>query len=230
MIQPPFLFSQPSVIGERIMAVKKQTKAAPKKAPAKAEKPSKPAPSKPSKPEKPSKPTPAGGSDDVRSLFRKATKGLDGKWKKAQAGMGFEDDVIPTGDYVARLNSCRVGVWQSDGSPWIKFRWVIANGEQQGKKITAQDNLIRDGEPNEIALSIIKGNLDKLGYSVDDLSIEDMPDVAEQLSNDKPAARVHVKATKGSQGDRTFYSVYVNRLIESEEVEDEDEEGDEDEE
>ena len=220
------------------MATKKVTK---KSAPAKATKaPEKKAPAPKSKPgiEKPTKKAPsAAGVVDARALFKSAVKGLDKKWKAATAGMGFDDDVVPTGDYVMKLSSAKVGVWPSDSTPYFRIRWVIANGDNQGKKVSTTDNLLnKEGEPNEVALSIIKGNLDKLGYDVEDLELADLADVADQLSEVKPAARCHVKASKGSQGDRTFYSVYVNRLIESddpeesEEYEDEDEDEDEDEE
>lgn len=228
------------------MATKKVTKKVTKKsAPAKAtkaaEKPAKKAPAPKSKPgaEKPTKKKAPGaaGDGDARALFKSAVKGLDKKWKAATAGMGFEDDVVQTGDYVMKLASAKVGVWPSDNTPYFRLRWVIANGDSQGKKVSTTDNLLnKEGEPNEVALSIIKGNLDKLGYDVEDLELADLADVADQLNEEKPAARCHVKATKGSQGDRTFYSVYVNRLIESddpeesEEYEDEDEDEDEDEE
>lgn len=133
-------------------------------------------------------------------------KGLDKAWKKtrkehAESKTDFEDDRVDSGDYVATVTA-RAGVDKNNNS-YFAFAFTISRGDSKGSKFSSFYGLQR-----ESAIDILMGQVEALGYDLDEVELTDLPNLAETLTNDPPEVRIQVK----HQGN--FQNAYIQGIVE----------------
>jgi len=133
-------------------------------------------------------------------------KGLSAAWKKnrkehAESKSDFSDDKVESGDYVATVTA-RAGVDKNKNS-YFAFAFTISRGDSKGSKFSSFYGLQR-----ESAIDILMGQVEALGYDLDEVELTDLPNLAETLTNDPPEVRIQVKHTGA------FQNCYIQDVME----------------
>lgn len=181
--------------------------------------------------------SPKSSKSSGNSNFDAAMENIETAWEetreKDNTGGSFEPPDVPDGDYVAQLTNARMAAYRRGdraGTYYVNFRYTIVLGEYAGEVVSSRDDLsaepITDDGPTRLALFI--GRLQRMGIETSGLSVKQIPDLVQWLvdpaKNDdaKPYYRVAVRNTEKPQDDgsvRRFQNVYVNELLDREEVE-----------
>jgi len=149
----------------------------------------------------------------LKSILKKGQK----KWKKARKdaeNMGKSQ--VEDGRYVAKLVEVKPGKSQA-GRDQIVFTYKILEGKPKGKKVSSFE-----GIETEKNLMFLANKISKFGYEVPEDATE-IVDVVEELQKEKPTCRIRVKDNDG------FANVYLDGLVDEEEVEESEEEEEEEE-
>ena len=146
---------------------------------------------------------------DFKSILKKGNSA----WKKAAKRAkedtgGFVD--IPDGRYTARLVSAKLGE-SNAGRAQIAFGWKIEDGEYEGKTATNYQGI--ESEDN---LFYLGRDLTRLGYELPD-DLMDLPEILKDIEKTKPLGTIQLR-TKGD-----FQNLYIRKIFDSMEEEDEDE-------
>lgn len=152
--------------------------------------------------------------------WQKAIKKSKDKWSKAKekvdenrgkGGFGEYDD----GKYLARMVKAAGDV--NDKGPFIRFDFQFADGEYEGGTKPMFQNL--ETEENLYYLGRL---IETFGYEMPD-DLADLQGVLDALNKEKPLCKIRLK-TKGD-----WQNVYVDKVIEADDEDEELEESDEEE-
>lgn len=178
---------------------------------------------------------PGGGAKGKATGFADQLDSLEKDWQSARTQAprqgGFEAPDIPDGTYPARLVGASVGKGKGDKPPYFKFQFLIAFGEYKGTKLTVFDNISNEplGDSDRTGLNILSDRLQMLGVDISKMPLKDLPKVASWLTdpeqNDEAQPYVMVgivnkfsPSKKNPNEMRRFQNVYVNGLIDEEDL------------
>lgn len=141
----------------------------------------------------------------AKKLFKKAKESA----KEGGYGNNIED-----GRYKAKITGAEGPLEaQTSGRLQAVLSYKILDGEFKGESIKSFPNL-----ENEVGLSILIRDLNKLGYEVEDF--DDIEQALEELNEEAPNVRITVK-TKNE-----FQNVSIDKLLDKDDVEEEEEDDD----
>jgi hypothetical protein len=157
--------------------------------------------------------------------FTKKLLASKANWKKAGkrfdeegASTGFECPVVD-GIYKANIDKAEL-TESGKGKLQVHFVYVIASGKDKGEQVHDYDGL----ETSDNMFYFAR-KLSTLGIEIDFDDPESIKAALKKISKEKPLVRINVK-TKKSDDDKEWTHVYVNRLLEEGDAEDEDSEDD----
>lgn len=153
--------------------------------------------------------------------------GFEKRWEKAKRAVDPLSVGVPEGTYVAQLVATGYGNLASDGSPYVRFNFVIRRGEYQGVPLSrltvladrknSQGQVVRTEDEQYETLAI---DLQRLGVDTSSIESErDLVNALDGLAERKPLVQLRVRPWASGEG----MNVYINRLVEVEEDEDEEE-------
>ena len=154
-----------------------------------------------------------------KAAWTKASTDAKATWKsarKAKAG-SFEEAEIEDGTYRAQLIDAKADVTKK-GQPYTNLTFVVLDDPYTGDKHRRADFLTDDDEQRQAQkLEGFSKTMSGLGYDVSELEMSEIPDLIEDVKKDKPFVEIYVRAW---QGERSHgISIYVNRLLTDEEIE-----------
>jgi hypothetical protein len=154
----------------------------------------------------------------AKTTKAKFAKTLAGKAKGlfGQKAEGFTDEFappdLPEGDYTVRLSSATAGE-DNSGNPWVRFTYVVDEGEYEGKQLHDRHNLSERGKRTmDNALDALFRTLTRLGVQVTGLkSEEQLWEVLQKLTKTKPrfgisfepddySGRIRIQSRLGKDG------------------------------
>lgn len=153
------------------------------------------------------------------SLLKRLKK-LKQPWetqKTERKGAGCNLD---NGTYIFQLTDMHLHE-SANGNLGIRSEWTVVRGEQKGETC-----FVWNGLDNEDNMPYTQGYLRRIGVDVDELSLDDIPEMCNELIEAAPCVRASIKINEESG----FPNLRVLKLVELEDDEDdEDEEEEEDE-
>jgi hypothetical protein len=168
----------------------------------------------------------SGASAAVLALKKAAGTAIK-KAKKVEARQGGQFPGVPAGTYEAKITSAKFDQ-DKNKKPYFTINLAIDGGPFNGKRGSVFHGLSA-GQTRTIeqALEWCFADLKTLGFTEDDLEAENLPAIAEQLTEDKPSVQIRLQPPKTEGFDMR---VYINSLLEGSAALGEDEEPIEDEE
>lgn len=176
---------------------------------------------------------PAGGID-----FESTAAELEDAWERNReedqtVGGSFEPPEIPDGDYVVQLISGRMAPYKRGdrkGTFYVRFQYNVVLGEYAGTVLTSRDDLSTEtmGDSGRTRVQMFMGRLQRMGLNTAKIGVRQVPDLIQWLTDPsknadaKPYFQVGVRNNEVPQDDgsiRRFQNVYVNELLDREEVE-----------
>lgn len=185
----------------------------------------------------------------VDPAFAAAKKGLSGAWKKARTvepgQSDFSTPEIDDGTYQAQLTLMQIGAFKpqpAKGKPktegfrpatpaalWVRFNFVVKNGEFAGTKVSRRDVLMNPAEaPDEERatkdLDNFVKNLKSLcgdAYDISELDIDtDLEELAKELSKEKCFTQIGIKNWVSERDpDKKGINLYINKRLKPEDME-----------
>lgn len=157
---------------------------------------------------------------DIGGTLKKIGKFWNKAKAKAAESANGDYPEFDDGRYIARLVDIQIGKSQSSNRDQADFSFKFVEGEYAGK---IKHNY--QGLETEQNLEFFLKDLARLGYDIEELDIDDLKTVIKEITKEKPYVQIVLK-TKGG-GD--YQNVYINRLLDADDVEDESEEDEDDE-
>jgi len=147
--------------------------------------------------------------------FSKAAKArLQKSWKKSRTKTDpYGTFSGPDGTYTVKLSNVNVGVVQKDGkykgAPFISFNYIVTAGEFKGQTPGDYRMLVDFSENYTIddVMDSLTYTLQKLGVDTEAVEIEDLEDIAAQLSADKPTCKIKVSTSKNKSNGQEYQNV-----------------------
>jgi len=158
----------------------------------------------------------------AKRKFKETKANIKKMWQKAK------EQVEETPDFLANLEDGRYLAQLTDYSikdsaterAWHYMEWVweVTEGDSEGESIYK-----RIGLETEDNLAFLIRDLNRLGVETDALEIndeDDLEEVTKELIDQKVQARLRLK----TNDDTGYQNVYIDKLIEKEDAEEEEEE------
>lgn len=130
----------------------------------------------------------------------------------------FEDPEIDDGTYVAQLTNGRTGQ-DKNGFAYAAFDFTVARGQFEGVTVSKFHSIRERGQRTvEQALESLFIDLKRMepAENFDEFEPEDIDTLIEDLVAAKPILQIGVK--NNTVGDRVFINVFINKLMEDNEV------------
>ena len=127
---------------------------------------------------------------------------------------GTFDNSIPDiddGTYEAETTACRAGATKA-GAPYFACDFKITEGDFKDVKVSKFDSINR-----EESLEYLAKTLQGFGYDTEDLEVDDLPELAKAIQNEKPTVQIRVKNdpyTDKSGNVQKALRIYVNKVVE----------------
>lgn len=172
---------------------------------------------------------PAGGSGSgaaaLRAAFSQATRTMQKAWNDSRTvqdtGGTYEQPTIPDGKYVCQITSARLDAPQVKKGPnkgsyqaLLELRLIVREaGEEAGKQLRITHWLTEtEWRTMQEALERLFKDLQRLGYSTQGMSPDDLFEVAKDIAEKKPYVSVTTKTKTGDDGT-DYLNVYLNKLV-----------------
>lgn len=171
---------------------------------------------------------------DYREYLKKKAKSWEKSRKKEPAERGGGPADIPDGTYIAQVSAASIHVFKERPGmepmpPAFKVSYVVREpGDFYGIKLTSFDSI--DDTPIEAldgacSLDFLSERLQRMGYEIGELDLEELPDFAKSLSDEKPWFRVAVvngsytpERGKNAGKEVRTQKVYVNDALDEAEI------------
>lgn len=159
-------------------------------------------------------------------------KSLDAAWNesrvKSPSGPGGGPPDIPDGDYIAQVQSAKVGQYRSGNRKGLWFfaiNYTITQGEHAGVRISSRDDLDKDREISDgrTSLDLFRERLQYMGIDVTNMRASEFPDLAKALGDPKHelgrltlAVTVKNNYVESDKGQTLhFQNVYVREPVDT---------------
>ena len=138
--------------------------------------------------------------------FQSRLKKLNGAWESAKQTANDMPSFaeVPDGRYVCKLTGAEIGE-SAGGRLQVGWVWKIVDNDSEYR---GQDLRDYDGLETEENLVWLQKKLERLNYEVDDLNIEELPELLKELVSQGITARIRAK-TKGE-----FQNLLIDRVLE----------------
>ena len=117
---------------------------------------------------------------DIKTLLKKYRN----RWKDTET---VDRSLLPEGRYQWKVGEPKGGLVteDSDGRVRARVTLTVVAGPEKTEKRTATKSwglFTEDQEPDEIGFSILKSELKQLGFDVDELDLDKVPEVLKELA------------------------------------------------
>lgn len=113
---------------------------------------------------------------------------------------------LTDGRHLCKLTDASLN--EGSKGPFVKLEFTCVEGEETGEK-----GVRICGLDNEERLVYLQRDLTRLGVDIDELDIEQLPDLLGELAAQAPGVRVTVKTNEGSDG-KMYQNCYIDKLVE----------------
>lgn len=156
-------------------------------------------------------------------VMKKQKKDFDKAKQDAKEGRSSSFDMpdIEDGSYAQRITAARCGFTKKDSKPYFSLNAVIVDGPYAGTTVPLTYlDLSKDW-----ARASMYRILDTLGYDVDSIEIEEIPELCREITKERPVVDT-AKVTSDTINEKTgepFVNFFINGLLDSKDYDDEEE-------
>lgn len=149
-------------------------------------------------------------------MFKRRLGSLGATFKKAQEeakSRARNEAAVPDGRYIVKVKEAELTVSQVTDRLQIHWQWEVQEGEHAGVMLHSWD-----GIETEMNLTFLCRTLDRLGYDIDEVDITSLDEILSDIKETEPTVRIRVRTKE------EFTNIFVEKLLEAEEADEEEEE------